>query len=302
VAEYAPRAIHALFDTIDAKIGSAVLSGILGDAAHTYGYHRGRNYVSTGDYSVIQADDRAGNGEAASALDINFNPADMKLVTSRLIAAVNVRDPRLRALRSFFGTVNGSTVTGKDVRTGAWVSSDSSHLWHVHLSIYRRWADDAAELQNIASVITADAVAPKETDMPTQLVLSASAAKPTKILKAGTWYPLAWDKWSPTNASSGLSAVLPPATELFSLTVDMHLDNLPPEDALYVRIQTLTRAGVQKANFALAELRSSGGAADLSYSRVGSVPSLTNLRVLVSASRPCVVTPAQWRTLCFLKP
>lgn len=300
MAEYAPQAIRSLFNTIDGKIGSAVLSGILGDAAHTYGYHRGRNYVSSSDYSVQQADDRAGNGEAASALDINLSPADMKLVTSRLISATDVRDPRLLSLREFFGTVNGTTVTGKDVRTRNWVTSDNSHLWHVHLSFYRRWADAGAELQNIASVITGAAVAvPEEEKMPIQLVLSASAKKPTKIIQPGVWYPLAWDSWQPRGASGGTSAVLPPDTKLFSMTVDMHLDTLPLDDNLYLRIQTLDRAGVQKSNFAIAELRSTGAGADLSYSRVGSVPPITNLRVLVGATKPCVIAPAQWRILCW---
>jgi hypothetical protein len=169
VAEYAPAAIRATFDAIHAAIPAAQLSGIQGDSAHTYGYHRGRDYVSSSDYSVQQSDDRKGSGQAACGLDISF-PADwMATVTKRLIAAVDAgeADGQLLALREFYGTTNGQDVTGRDVRTGYWVTSDDSHLWHVHCSIYRRWADDEATLAGIADVITGGASTPPEDDMGT---------------------------------------------------------------------------------------------------------------------------------------
>jgi hypothetical protein len=156
MSEYAPAAIRATYDKIEAVIPAAQLSGIQGDSAHTYGYHRGRNYVSGSDYSVQQSDDKQGSGEAACGLDISF-PADwMKTVTKRLIAAVDAgeADGRLLALREFYGTTDGNTVTGRDVRSGNWVTSDDSHLWHIHASIYRRWADDEKTLAGIADVIT----------------------------------------------------------------------------------------------------------------------------------------------------
>jgi hypothetical protein len=180
MAEYAPAAIRATFDAIHAVIPEAVLSGIQGDAAHTYGYHRGRNYVASSDYSAQQSDDRQGSGEAACGLDINF-PADwMETVTRRLIAAVDAgeADDRLLALREFYGTTNGSDVTGRDVRTGYWVTSDDSHLWHVHCSIYRRWADDAATLAGIADVITGGAGTPVEDSMGTFDTKTHNARQP----------------------------------------------------------------------------------------------------------------------------
>lgn len=167
MAEYAPAAIRATYDKIEAAIPAATLSGIQGDSAHDYGYHRGRNYVSGSDYSVQQSDDQKGSGDAACGLDISF-PADwMKTVTKRLIAAVDAgeADGRLLALREFYGTTDGYTVTGRDVRTGYWVTSDDSHLWHVHCSIYRRWADDEDTLAGIAAVITGGD--PEDDDMGT---------------------------------------------------------------------------------------------------------------------------------------
>lgn len=80
-----------------------------------------------------QSDDRAGPGQAACALDVSLNQSDMKTVTQRLITAVNNGEGassagRLWTLREFFGTTNGTEVTGRDVRTGNWVTSDDSHL------------------------------------------------------------------------------------------------------------------------------------------------------------------------------
>ena len=279
----------------------------MGDRAHTFGYHRGRNYVSAGDYSATQADDRAGPGEAASALDVTLNPADMITVTKRLIAAVNRNDPRLHGLREFYGTTNGKVVTGRDVRTHNVVTSDPSHLWHIHCSGYRRWADDPKAWQLIAEVFTgkgsAVSTTPKptpkpEADMPKQIVLSASVKKPTAITaKPGVWATVAWDAWAPKGTSGGASMVLPDTASLFSMTVDLTFDKLPPEHNAWVRVQVLDRKNVQKALYPPAEIRGTTGASALSYSRIGSVPAKTNLRLLVTATIPCNVLSAQWRCL-----
>jgi putative chitinase len=153
-AEYAPDAIKAMFNTVQAALPQARLGGILGDRSHSYGYHRGAAFVAKTDYSVQRPDDRHASVDknAAAALDLTMPPAQMKLVTSRLIRATKARDPRMRHVREFFGTVNGTTVTGMDT-DGRWVSSDPSHLWHVHVSVYRRFANDHAALQLVAGVI-----------------------------------------------------------------------------------------------------------------------------------------------------
>jgi hypothetical protein len=153
VTEYAPVAIQGLFNSIHAAIPQALMGGILGDAAHTYGYHRGRNYVPSSDYSVQLAEDRAGDGEAASALDLSWSDASWQYtVSQRLLAAKN--DSRMSACREFYGSTDGRTVCGWDYYGGYAVTSDDSHLWHIHLSILRKHATDAAALDGIAQVIT----------------------------------------------------------------------------------------------------------------------------------------------------
>jgi hypothetical protein len=156
MSEYAPAAIRQLFDAIHKGIPAATLSGIIGDRAHAYGYHRARAVLPRSDYSVQVASDTRGDGWAASALDVSLPPEHMKLVTGRLIAAAKGRDTRLRAVREFCGTTNGTVTHGYDLHSGReslgeW---DNSHLWHVHLSIYRQFANDAAALAPIAAVMT----------------------------------------------------------------------------------------------------------------------------------------------------
>ena len=139
MAEYAPAAIRGLYNLIKAGLPSAEMSGVVGDTAHTYGYHRCRNVVPGGDYSRQHSLDQQGDGWAASALDVKLPPDQMRAVTARLISAAKAGDPRLRALREFCGTTDGVRTHGFDLSTGReslgeW---DDSHLWHVHLSVYR---------------------------------------------------------------------------------------------------------------------------------------------------------------------
>ncbi len=155
MADYAPTAIRGLYELIKARIPSAELSGIVGDSAHTYGYHRCRNVLPGGDYSRQLSLDQQGDGWAASALDVKLPADQMRAVTTRLISAAKAGDPRLRALREFCGTTDGTRTHSFDLSNrreglGEW---DSSHLWHVHLSVYRAYADDAAALAPIAEVI-----------------------------------------------------------------------------------------------------------------------------------------------------
>lgn len=163
MAEYAPDALRWLGRELPAKLGGQ-LSGIVGDRAHTYGYHRGRNYVSAGDYSRQLPEDRAGDGEAASAIDWSLNTSQMKLYTQRLVDATSRRDPRVRYLREFYGTTNGSSVTGRihDGENAGWRSgsSDSSHLWHIHMSFFRKYSNSMEAVQAVFDVLAGRASTP----------------------------------------------------------------------------------------------------------------------------------------------
>jgi hypothetical protein len=109
--------------------------------------------VAGNDYSVQLAEDKQGDGEAACALDLSWSAASWQYtVSQRLLAAKH--DSRMHAAREFYGSTDGATVCGWDYYGGYAVTSDSSHLWHIHLSILRKYANDASALDGIAQVIT----------------------------------------------------------------------------------------------------------------------------------------------------
>lgn len=153
--EFAPYAILALFSAVQEALPFPVqLGGVLGDQAHTYGYHRGRAALAADDYSVILPRDRGGRPWAASALDITpVDAVHVRTLTARLRAAVERRDERLHPVREFYGTLDGQVVFGWDLHTGARRLSDASHLWHLHLSIHRDVACRVRRLLPIAEVL-----------------------------------------------------------------------------------------------------------------------------------------------------
>jgi hypothetical protein len=174
MTEYAPAAIRAMFDTVKASIPQAILAGIVGDSAHTYGYHRGRNYVSSSDYSVQKPPDKKGNGEAASAIDLSWSQANWQYtVSQRLLNAKN--DSRMYPIREFFGSVDGRNVVGWDYYGGYSVTSDSSHLWHIHISVLREYADNTSALQGVAQV----------------LIGGSGGGGPTPPQPGGDWFDMA---------------------------------------------------------------------------------------------------------------
>lgn len=169
MAEYPGKGLTALFAIIDAAIPNAVNSGIVGNAAHHTGYHRSRNRLNatgeTDDYSIKHPDDKVGPGDACAGLDVSWPLATEALVTHRLVNACKTNDPRLYALREIIGTFDGKNVCGYNrVASGSgsrsrvgFVASgfaDSSHLYHNHFSILRKYADDIVACKAIGAVAT----------------------------------------------------------------------------------------------------------------------------------------------------
>lgn len=114
-------------------------------------------------YSVRDAINRQPPRTVARAIDLTVSGTLMKRYTARLRAAALADDPRLAPLREFYGTLNGTSVYGlahtgpdTDWRTS---SADSSHLWHIHLSIFTPYVDDAAALAGILSVLKGESLA-----------------------------------------------------------------------------------------------------------------------------------------------
>jgi hypothetical protein len=159
--EYGPAAMYAIYPLVDKVIPSMEVSGIVGDTNHGSGYHRSRNGLKaqgkTGDYSIQLPADRRGDGNACTAIDLKFSAKDMKLVSARLMVAFKADEDRIEPCREFFGTINGSSVTGWNRavtgRPVGYVTSDASHLWHVHISVFRDYATDRNRMLGLAEVI-----------------------------------------------------------------------------------------------------------------------------------------------------
>lgn len=150
-----PSALVRLYEEFEAVEGQLRLGGIY---AGKPGYHNtrnnhiaGRSGGSPGDYSIQASYDERGDGNKAAAIDLTFADAqrsDFKTIskyTKRLINAMRDRDKRLfhngdPVVRECFGNADDDReVEGWSMYRGYAVSSDSSHLWHIHIS-FHRWA------------------------------------------------------------------------------------------------------------------------------------------------------------------
>jgi hypothetical protein len=165
-------AMWRLWEEFDRVESSALLGGIYADKP---GYHRDRDHNPSSDYSERDvAADRRGSGSKASALDLTLSAAAMKKYTTRLDNAARARDPRLYSsrgpvLREFIGTKNGTSVYcyvlvgGRPLGVGADAGPDpgrdSSHLWHIHLSVIRQFCEDWPALDGVLSVLRGESLA-----------------------------------------------------------------------------------------------------------------------------------------------
>lgn len=111
-----------------------------------------------GNYSIQYPVDLRGHSDKAAAIDLTMSDTQMRKRTDYLRDAVNRNDPRLAAVRSFYGTLDSRSVFGriKNGRHAAWrtSTSDSSHLWHIHISVLRAYVNTWSELEPILSVLS----------------------------------------------------------------------------------------------------------------------------------------------------
>lgn len=186
MGEYAPASLRWLGAQVEKKVPSARMSGIVGDSAHTYGYHRARSKLPASDYSVKLAADRSGDSSAASAIDISLSPSMMRIVTKRFMdVAKDKTDPRRKYFREFFGTLDGRTVTGWDTASDSATNSDSSHLWHVHVSVHRKYATSRTAAEALLTIFTGQE---SDNDMPKFISMGAKRSQALKPRSWGTAY------------------------------------------------------------------------------------------------------------------
>ncbi|MFG3639075.1 hypothetical protein ACGF3C_02225 [Micromonospora sp. NPDC047762] len=147
---------------------SAVISGIVGDTRHAKrgGYHISiADQVSKTDYSVVRPDDKAPPGtwprDAAAAIDMNLNLADMKVCHARLCAVWRNRanDPRARYLNAHNGWDGTGNPGRYDWYAGTVSTATDDHEWHVHLELRRRYVNDPKAAAAVLSILRGDSLA-----------------------------------------------------------------------------------------------------------------------------------------------
>jgi len=143
---------------------NVLLGGIY---ANKPGYHNKRNALPAGDYSVRYKLDKAGPADKAAAIDLTFPTAQRGSYTliaryaARLLnSGRDMKDERGNYLREFYGQSDGDTqVEGWDFQALINVSSDSSHLWHIHLSFMRAYLNDWKAFDAVLSILKGETVA-----------------------------------------------------------------------------------------------------------------------------------------------
>jgi hypothetical protein len=154
------------------------------------GYHNTRRHHILGiiggspdDYSIRLEADRDGSADKAAACDISFDSARLRgdftviaKYSRRLYDAFQNQDRRLfiggqPVVREFFGnTDNDRDVEGyslSKISTGrpGTATSDSTHLWHIHISFHRRFAENQQAADQILSILLAQTETPEDDDM-----------------------------------------------------------------------------------------------------------------------------------------
>lgn len=158
----APEAVRNLALAWSHLFDSAKISGIVGDERHAAqgGYHISREDQPATNYSVVRPDDKGGPDDAAAAIDMTMNEADMKACTARLIKLFdNTSDPRRKYLNAFNGWLGTGDAQRWDIYARTKKKATPDHRWHVHLEIRRKYVTSATAMKAILSALKGETVA-----------------------------------------------------------------------------------------------------------------------------------------------
>lgn len=161
--EFAPPNLEALYVGVRLFLGRGPEAvGGKGDNQHLRGYHRSREWVlnsryslyGKADYSVQHPRDLAGDGRWYCAMDATpFKVETLIGMCQRLDKAV--RAGELPQIREWYGNIDGNQIVdGWDAVTAKAATSDSSHLWHLHISFFRSLANH--DHTHLLAVLTGD--------------------------------------------------------------------------------------------------------------------------------------------------
>lgn len=143
---------------------SSVFSGIVGDKAHTNGYHLSIEDNPKGNYSVILPNDAAPPGNwprnTASAGDRSMSTQDMIRAWNRWYAVYlnRDRDPRARYVRAYNGWNGTGAAERLDFAKGTRTNASSDHKWHDHREGYRKFCNDPQLVAALISIERGESV------------------------------------------------------------------------------------------------------------------------------------------------
>ena len=167
IREFEPPTLAKLTADLRTRYGvSRSLIGCKGDVNHLRGYHRSREWIlnspysrdGAGDYSVQATLDKTGDARWLCAMDLQTKAGVPELIEICRRLDVAVRADRLPQIREWYGNADGDKIVdGWDNLRDRAASSDSSHLWHLHVSFFRSRANWDHSL--LFDVITGDDMA-----------------------------------------------------------------------------------------------------------------------------------------------
>lgn len=190
-----------------------------------------------GNYSVRNPIDRRDPKTKARAIDLTMNATWMRIITQRLLDGAARRDPRMRCVKEFYGTVNGSTVVGriKDSEDGPYrsASSDASHTWHVHGGILTPYVDDRDAMEGLASLLKGESLASWQAR--TGGTAPATGLVPEPTLREGDTGPRVGQLQRALNTALGLDLAVDEGYGLATTTAVRALQRLAriTEDGIY---------------------------------------------------------------------
>lgn len=138
-------------------------AGDKGNEAHNSGSHRSQEWLKNSRFCdnrtyTVQSGLTADQARHIAGFD--FTPgsaAQMVEQCQRLYSALKAG--QLEEVREFYGNVDGDEVVdGWNNLENRNASSDSSHLWHWHLSFDRRRMTDQALMERVVAIVMGDAV------------------------------------------------------------------------------------------------------------------------------------------------
>lgn len=182
--EIVPAPLDSCFRACCDHFGTSPLGGgTKGNASHTYGRHRSYEwcrrsaFCTDRSYGTTDQRDKDGEDRHIRAFDVPLGRVQIRDVSRRLNNAVRAGDAPMIA--EWFGTFDNVNVVGWF--EGEPSSSDDSHLSHVHVGLWTKYANDVAALNTVYEIMTGDTMAITSADAK---VIAAELAKNKDFLAA----------------------------------------------------------------------------------------------------------------------